>query len=256
MIIDCFPFFDELDLLEIRLNELKDVVDVFVLTESPWTFSGIEKPLFYRENKDRFKGFKIIEATYYPTGKCIPTEYEKRQKQYNLDYAYAISESGSVYIQGDCDEIPKADVLKKALEEKWESARLVMTMFYYWMNCKEVETKRVWKNTMLFRKDRPVEYNGRQNYLVDRVYKNAGWHFSFLGDVKEKLRSWGHSEEYNKPPFNTDEYIKQCKETGKDLFARKGKRRINFEFTQDLSYLPEYVKDNLDRFRKYIWTPQ
>jgi len=31
-LIDCFPFFNELDLLEIRLNELKDVVDVFVLT--------------------------------------------------------------------------------------------------------------------------------------------------------------------------------------------------------------------------------
>ena len=45
-VIDCFPFFNELDLLEIRLNELKDVVDVFVLTEAPFTFTGREKPLF------------------------------------------------------------------------------------------------------------------------------------------------------------------------------------------------------------------
>ena len=48
MVIDCFLFFDEIDLLEIRLNELKDVVDVFVLTESPYTFTGKEKPFVSR----------------------------------------------------------------------------------------------------------------------------------------------------------------------------------------------------------------
>ena len=40
MIVDCFPFFNELDLLELRLNELKDVVDVFVLSEATLTFTG------------------------------------------------------------------------------------------------------------------------------------------------------------------------------------------------------------------------
>ena len=53
-VIDSIIFFNELDLLEMRLNILNDVVDTFVITESPFTVSGNEKPLYYLENKDRF----------------------------------------------------------------------------------------------------------------------------------------------------------------------------------------------------------
>lgn len=53
-VFDSFRFYNELELLEVRLNVLNDVVDYFVLTESPVTISGNEKPLYYLENKDRF----------------------------------------------------------------------------------------------------------------------------------------------------------------------------------------------------------
>jgi len=56
-VFDSFIFFNELDLLELRLNILNDVVDYFVLTESPFTVSGNEKPLYYQDNKDRFGKF-------------------------------------------------------------------------------------------------------------------------------------------------------------------------------------------------------
>ena len=45
MIYDCFCFFNELDLLEIRLNELNPVVDKFVLVEATMTHNGDKKPL-------------------------------------------------------------------------------------------------------------------------------------------------------------------------------------------------------------------
>ena len=51
MIYDCFPFFNELDLLEIRLNILDPIVDKFVLVESTQTFNRQPKPLYYQENK-------------------------------------------------------------------------------------------------------------------------------------------------------------------------------------------------------------
>ena len=57
-VFDCFPFYDELDLLEIRLNILNDVVDYFVLTEATRTFTGKPKPLHYDNNKVRFKKFE------------------------------------------------------------------------------------------------------------------------------------------------------------------------------------------------------
>jgi len=62
MIYDCFIFFDELDLLEIRLNELDLYVGQFVLVETDETYQGAEKPLYYQENRKRFEKFvhKII----------------------------------------------------------------------------------------------------------------------------------------------------------------------------------------------------
>lgn len=55
MIYDCFLFCNELDVLEIRLNELNDVVDRLVLVESAHTFTKLPKPLFFEQNKLRFE---------------------------------------------------------------------------------------------------------------------------------------------------------------------------------------------------------
>ena len=58
-IYDCFTFYNELDLLELRLNELNDVVDKFVIVESEMTHSGNKKKLYYEENKKGLKNLKI-----------------------------------------------------------------------------------------------------------------------------------------------------------------------------------------------------
>ena len=57
-IIDCFPFFNELDLLKFRLTELDPYVDKFILVESTKTFTGNPKPLYYSLNKDLFSQWK------------------------------------------------------------------------------------------------------------------------------------------------------------------------------------------------------
>src|SRR5277367_3065030 len=63
-IYDCFLFFNELELLEIRLNEMYEYVDYFVLVESTESFVGKPKPLYYAQNKERFNQFndKIIHV--------------------------------------------------------------------------------------------------------------------------------------------------------------------------------------------------
>jgi beta-1,4-mannosyl-glycoprotein beta-1,4-N-acetylglucosaminyltransferase len=62
IIYDCFIFFNELDLLELRLNVLNDSVDYFVIVESAITFQGEAKEFFFEKHKDRFAKFenKII----------------------------------------------------------------------------------------------------------------------------------------------------------------------------------------------------
>ena len=56
MIYDCFTFFNEFDILEIRLHEMNPWVDRFVLVESAETFSGNPKPLWFEENKQQWWG--------------------------------------------------------------------------------------------------------------------------------------------------------------------------------------------------------
>ena len=51
VIYDTFLFFNEFELLEIRLEELKDIVDRFVLVEAPLTLSGKPKPLFFGQQR-------------------------------------------------------------------------------------------------------------------------------------------------------------------------------------------------------------
>ena len=94
MIYDCFQFFNELDLLKLRLNVLDSVVDYFVLTEATVTFSGDSKPLYYYENKKLFEKYnhKIIHNIVDDTPKTkdiSPFENHLYQKQkYSLFLEY------------------------------------------------------------------------------------------------------------------------------------------------------------------------
>jgi beta-1,4-mannosyl-glycoprotein beta-1,4-N-acetylglucosaminyltransferase len=73
-IYDCFIFFNELDLLELRLNILNDYVDYFVIVESSVTFQGEDKEFLFEKNKSRFSKFE---------NKIIYFQVEK----YELDFA-------------------------------------------------------------------------------------------------------------------------------------------------------------------------
>jgi beta-1,4-mannosyl-glycoprotein beta-1,4-N-acetylglucosaminyltransferase len=251
-LIDCFPFFNELDLLEIRLNELKDVVDVFVITESTQTFTGKDKPLFFQDNKDRFREFNIVNALFDDKTPCHPMERERRQKQFNIDYAYDnIFEPGDVIMYGDCDEIPKASVIKELLKQEWDSVGLILPLYYYYLNCRgKTNSKRA--AVRLVRPKERIIYDLSRSNLSDKPIYDAGYHFSYLGDIKYKLESWGHAKQFNRPPFNDPDHIKNCMEKGQDLLLRKGKRKIEFEFIKDLSYLPQYVQDNMNKYEQYI----
>ena len=67
-IIDCFPFFNELDILRMRLELLSEHVDKFLICESDVTHSGEKKPFYYEENKDAFKKWEnqIVHLKYCP----------------------------------------------------------------------------------------------------------------------------------------------------------------------------------------------
>lgn len=128
MIYDCFTFFNELDLLELRLHEMNSVVDRFVIVESKVTFQGNEKPLHYRNNQERFAKFrdKIIhvvsdgpnreELEGYRTTKseAFAREYYQRDQ-----FARGLAEAkpDDMIIVSDVDEILSAKRLSDVLAD-------------------------------------------------------------------------------------------------------------------------------------------
>ena len=83
MIYDCFNFFNELEILDIRLNTLYDVVDKFVLVESNKTFSGNEKEYIFENNTKHFKFFLDKKKNVF-CEKPLTTKYATAQKLYKI----------------------------------------------------------------------------------------------------------------------------------------------------------------------------
>jgi len=125
-VFDVFLFFNELDLLEVRLNLLYPFVDHFVINEATKTFSGLDKPLYYLENKDRFEKFqdKIIHNVVpLPTDQQLDElgrryntpvrchQNDAFQKNSITDFLDTVCDSDDVIIWSDLDEIPNPEVI-------------------------------------------------------------------------------------------------------------------------------------------------
>lgn len=126
MIFDCFTFFNELDILEIRLNEMAPVVDRFVLVEARKTFQGADKPLYFDENKARFAPFLdkiehvIVDFPEDPglyrkaTSQAWAREYYQRDQ---IARGLTAAKADDLVIVSDVDEIIRAPVLQQAVRD-------------------------------------------------------------------------------------------------------------------------------------------
>lgn len=124
MIYDCFLYYDEDMLLDIRLHTLANVVDKFVIVESKFTFTGRPKPLNF--NIEKFKAFadKIIyvvndtEPTKLPGTKYSP-DYEVDPWEVEANHRNSIMQGlvdakpDDIIIVSDVDEIFKPEAIKK-----------------------------------------------------------------------------------------------------------------------------------------------
>ena len=145
MVYDSFQFFNELDILYLRMNILDEVVDKFVISESTVTFSGARKPLFYAQNKEMFRKFehKIIHNVVEDT----PMDCDAFTRDHHQKCAVARGLAGArpedVVIFSDVDEIPNPETLKKLLPavEDGKIYMLAQRLFYCYLNMEEVSGK-------------------------------------------------------------------------------------------------------------------
>ncbi|WP_298960152.1 hypothetical protein [uncultured Roseibium sp.] len=138
-LFDCFVFHNEFDLLEIRLREMGEHVDHFVLVEANQTQRGDDKPYYFAENRDRFAPWadKIIDLQIAFPEKLPPAlgvyknrrkkDWERENFQRNC-IARALEQlSGDdLILLSDVDEIVRSDVLARVLEQQLFRNRLLV----------------------------------------------------------------------------------------------------------------------------------
>ena len=257
---DCFPFFNELDLLEIRLNELDSVVDRFVLAEAPFTHSGKPKPLYFQENKSRFEKFlpkitHLIVEDFPRVDFSKPGaawDYERHQRDALARGLTACSDYDLI-ITGDADEIPRASSLKN-----YDGSRgfmgLRQSFHAYWLNnvSRERDLKYCNPKVYLYGFGKSMSHC-QIRYLLTPSIEDGGWHFSFLGDIPAviaKIEAWAH-QEYNKEELKTEAHIRSLMEKGVDPHGSEMKYHVE---PLDATY-PKYLVENASRFQKLINVP-
>ncbi|KAG0353517.1 hypothetical protein BG005_007191 [Podila minutissima] len=120
--IDIILFNGELDLLDLRLNELQHVVDTFVIIESNTTFSGHPKKLYYELFSRHFEKFKhkIHHIELPPMSKKDAKQYSDgwgnehyaRDKGVSLAIQELQPQEGDWLLLSDLDELPRPSILQ------------------------------------------------------------------------------------------------------------------------------------------------
>lgn len=262
-IFDCFMYFDEEIVLDLRLNMLYNNVDHFVIVESTFTHRGQKRELKFNQKKfEKFKD-KIIYLVYDKNPKGLKKVNEKDNeatKSWKYIENAILRENGqrNFIIKGlnkakdndmilisDVDEIPNLKNIKfNELHQK--IIQFKQEMFYYKFNLKLPNL--VWTGTKGCKKKNLISpqwlrnikdrkysffridtFFSKSKYINIKFINNGGWHFSNIKTAKEikfKLQSYLHHREFDVNPMNTDEINKIIKNK-QAIYDLKVDKKIN-----------------------------
>ena len=247
-IFDCFMYFDEETVLDLRLNILDKYVDYFVIVESIYTHRGDKRELKFNHKKfDKFKD-KIKYLIYKELPKSIEKIYNhdsesEKSRKYILNAAYRENgqrnfitngiknaDDNDMVLISDVDEIPNL----QNIDFKKINKKIILfkqDMFYYKFNLKMPDL--VWSGTKACKKKHLISPQWLRNikdrkyplYRVDTFFSdkkyinvqfvnNGGWHFSNIKSPEEiefKLKSYLHHREFDLNPMSKNEINKIIK---------------------------------------------
>ena len=252
-IIDAFTFNNELDLLEIRLHELNNVVDHFVLSESTVTHANKPKPLYFSLNRERFRPFLhkidlvIFDDVKNPSSWGIENDHRR-----SLSEKIPVNlQDEDIILISDVDEIPRKEAISKLknLQEKDFPLTLCYNMYSGSFYNKVIEPANHLQNDSTValkfgqykQKPDPQFYRDERSVKYPRIH-DAGWHFTSMGgprSVRKKVYSFAHDEYRNSDLDFSESALAERIKNGQDLFYRPGYRiekvKINDTFPRYLS---------------------
>ena len=288
---DCFMFFDEDLVLDIRLNTLNEFVDYFVIVESIFTHKGEKRDLNFNDKKfEKFRD-KIIYLVYDKQ----PNDLSNIKDQKNDHGGYIINallrENGQrnfisegiknasdndIILISDVDEIPNLENLNfNFIKEK--ILLFKQDMFYYkfdlkipnlmWTGTKGCRKKNLispqWLRNVKDRKYplyRLDTFFSKKKYIDIKIFEKGGWHFSNIKtpeEIEHKLKSYLHHREFDLEPLSV-QGIKKIMESKQAIYDLRVDQTVNkigigSKLTKfEFNKLPNYIKKNKKNFEKWL----
>jgi|TARA_B110000444_G_scaffold256770_1_gene293826 beta-1,4-mannosyl-glycoprotein beta-1,4-N-acetylglucosaminyltransferase len=266
-IYDCFQYFNEETVLDLRLNILNKAVDFFVIVESTTDHQGNEKKLNFDINKYKKYEKKIIYVVVDDTNKEIRKPHigqnslvEQHQRN-SIMRGLKNSSDDDLIIISDVDEIPDLSKLKY-LDEKKRFSVFVQKKYDYKLNLQNI-TEGDWYGSKICKKKdlispqwlRNLKFKKYPFWRIDKIrdikiINNAGWHFSYLQspeDILKKISSFSHGER-NKSEFKKIARIEEKIKLQENIFNLGfSYKKVKIDDT-----FPEYILQNKDKFKDWI----
>lgn len=279
MIYDCIPFFNELDILKLRLHIMAPYVDKFVIEESSVTFSGEPKSMIFAENREMFAEFadKILYVAVENSPMDVTTHERDKFQKNQLVRAMGDCKPDDIVIFSDVDEIPNPKALAEVLAH-FDASKIyhfAQRMFYCFLNMEEVSgnllsitgefpgvSAKQWLGTKVcsfgnLPKEGIVYLREVSVHAPSSVrVADGGWHFGYMGGngekdvakrIGDKVKAAAHQE------YNTSRYLTEALDRllcGEDIFGRDA-RFVRVEI--DETY-PVYLREHLEEY-DYLLAP-
>ena len=270
-IYDCFMYYDEDLVADLRFNILNKYITEFIVVESKFTHSGEKRELLFDINKySKFKN-KINYIVLENEPENLETindkdSIDKKNSKYIMNalkrenfQRNAISRGlkkvnpDDLILISDVDEIP--DLSNLNLENINDEIILFKQNFYYykfnlmledlpWLGTKACKHKML-KSPQWLRniKDKKYPFWRLDILFSDKKYsnikfvENGGWHFSNMktpAEIEKKMRTYLHHREYDINPLG-EEKIKQIIDNKKSIYnLRADMKNEKFDGTQNL----------------------
>ena len=257
MIVDAvmLGYATDLDLLDIRLHELADVVDRFVVVEACLTFTGKRKPLHLYHNRQRFTEWAdrldYVTLHHLPTGDAWTREAFQRNA---ILEGLRDAADDDIVLMGDCDEIPRAASVGQAIDALRHRPIVAFGQrlsFYYVNNiCHSIDD---WRGTLAatVKTTRTVTPQGmRDARNAVGALRDAGWHMTnVVGKqgveaLQTKITSFSHTEVAT-PEILDAAHLRECVALGKDV---SGRTDILFKVERGERDYPRYVVEHMSEF--------
>ena len=201
-LVDCFMYFNEKDIAYLRIKELYNAVDYFVINEATKTHQGQDKELSFWKD-DRLQEFKdkivyspinldgrfdSLMPKFFPDAKIGAKEHEQRIRLFEQVEALNLDNLDIIMIS-DCDEIPNKDVFQQMIS--YPIVALNQMFFVHYIDvytnknvtgtvaCKYEGIK--YLNTLSF--GMGLQILRRDKDFMPRI-ENGGWHYSYMGGAK------------------------------------------------------------------------